>query len=600
MLYTNLLYFLVAIFVFSTNTPAARPALPLLWTLAALAAVYWGFYCLAIRMFNRSTAGVAGYFSVEKKLSFLAVLVFTVCIYLLDLKYYLKPLSLRGMLPVLTDAAGLGFFFLLLSMIWLAGRPSYQRLFQRSYSRRALAGANIKANLPIVLPWLTLSLVFDCLLLLPIPGLASILRSAWGELVLFALFLFFLTLVFPPLVRWLWGCTPLPPGPQRDRLLAFCRSQHFDTKMYIWPLFEGQVLTAGIMGIVPGLRYLLVTPALLETLNEEELDSVLAHEIGHVKHRHVLLYVLLFLGFSLLAGTAAKPLPHLILSNDFFYSLLAHLSLTPGSLLGVLAALPIFILLLIYFRFIFGYFVRHFERRADAHVFRAVGTGTPLIHAFEKILLFGGGSREEKNWHHFGIGERIDFLQRCEQDRSLIDRHGRRLRLHLIAYCACIALSVFFLQRIDIGNLSEGYEMKYAEAVLLQKVRQEPGNSLRLMHLGDFLQRHKMERRAIEAYEKALALTPLNAELNNNLAWLLVTAQDKDVRDPERALFLAQTAVLLKKSGYIFDTLATAYWANGLVEEAVITQMKAIRLDPKNKAFYQEQIEKFRQQRWGE
>jgi cytochrome c-type biogenesis protein CcmH/NrfG len=134
----------------------------------------------------------------------------------------------------------------------------------------------------------------------------------------------------------------------------------------------------------------------------------------------------------------------------------------------------------------------------------------------------------------------------------------------------------------------------------LQKVRQEPENSLWLMYLGDFLQSRKMERKAVDAYEKALQLTPKSAEINNNLAWLLVTAQDKAIRDPQRALALARTAALLKENGYIFDTLATTYWANGLVEEAVAAQIKAIRLDPDNRAYYQNQLEKFRKQRWGE
>jgi len=600
MLYTNLLYFLVAIFVFSTNTPAPRPALPSFWALAALAVVYWGFGRLAARMFHRSASGPAGYFSAEKKLSVLAVLVFAGCVYLLELKYYLNPLSLGGRLPVLADVAGLGCFFLLLILMWRAARPHYQRIFQRSYTPWAFVRSNVKANLPIILPWLTLSLVFDCLLLLPIPGLDGVLRSPWGDLVLFALFLLFLILVFPPLVRTLWGCTPLPPGPLRQRLRAFCQSQGFHSEMYVWPIFEGQVLTAGIVGIVPKLRYLLLTPALLETLNEEELDSVLAHEIGHVRHRHLLLYIALFLGFSLLAGAVAKPLPHLILSSDFFYRLLASLPVAPGNLLGILATLPLLVLILVYFRFVFGYFARNFERQADAFVFRALGTGWPLVRSFEKIALLGGGSREEKNWHHFGIGERIDFLQRCERDRSLIDRHDRRVRRHLLAYAVCIGLGVLVLQGIDVGKLSEGYETKYAEAVLMQKARQDPENSLWLLYLGDFLQGRQMEQRAIDAYEKALALTPMSAEINNNLAWLLITAQDKRLRNPERALTLAHTAALLKERGFILDTLATAYWANGLVEEAVATQLKAIRLDPENRAYYQGQMEKFRRQRWGE
>jgi Zn-dependent protease with chaperone function len=600
MLYNNLIYFLVVIFVFSTNTPAAKPPLPPILTLAAFVASAWGFSRIASRMFSRSASGSTAYFSVEKRLSILAVLVFMGFVYLLDLKYYLAPISLGGSLPVLADVAGLGCFFLLLVLMWRAARLRYQQIFQRSYSSWAFVWSNFKVNLPIILPWLTLSLVFDALLALPFPELVKALRSPWGDLVLFILFLFFLVLVFPPLVRSLWGCTPLPPGPLRDRVLTFCRAQGFHSEIYTWPLFEGQVLTAGIMGIVPKLRYLMVTPALLEILSEDELDSVLAHEIGHVKHLHLILYIALFLGFSLFAGAVAKPLPHLILSSDLFYGMLPRLPLAPENLLGLLVTAPLLLLLLIYFRFVFGYFIRNFERQADAFVFRALGSSQSLIRSFEKIALFSGGNRDEKNWHHFGIGERIDFLKRCEQDRNLVKQHGRKLRLSLFCYGVCIGLTLLVAHRFDVSNISEGYEIRYAEAVLLQKVRQEPDNSLWLMYLGDFLQSRKMERKAVDAYEKALQLTPKSAEINNNLAWLLVTAQDKTIRDPERALALARTAALLKENGYIIDTLATAYWANGLVEEAVAAQIKAIRLDPNNRAYYQNQLEKFRKQRWGE
>jgi len=600
MLYNNLIYFLVVIFIFSTNTPAAKPLLPPILTLAAFVASVWGFSRIASRMFTRSASGSTAYFSVEKKLSILAVLVFMGFVYLLDLKYYLDPLSLGGSLPVLADIAGLGCFFLLLILMWRAARLRYQQIFYRSYAPWAFVWSNFKANLPIILPWLILSLVFDALLALPFPELVKALRSPWGDLILFILFLFFLVLAFPPLVRSLWGCTPLPPGPLRDRVLAFCRAQGFHSEIYTWPLFEGQVLTAGIMGIVPKLRYLMVTPALVEILSEDELDSVLAHEIGHVKHLHLVLYIALFLGFSLFAGAVAKPLPHLILSSDLFYDILPRLPFAPENLLGLLVTAPLLLLLLIYFRFVFGYFIRNFERQADAFVFRALGSSQSLIRSFEKIALCSGGNRDEKNWHHFGIGERIDFLKRCEQDRNLVLQHGRKLRLSLFCYGVCVGLTLLVAQRIDVSNLSEGYELRYAEAVLLQKVRQEPENSLWLMYLGDFLQSRKMERKAVDAYEKALQLTPKSAEINNNLAWLLVTAQDKAIRDPQRALALARTAALLKENGYIFDTLATTYWANGLVEEAVAAQIKAIRLDPDNRAYYQNQLEKFRKQRWGE
>ena len=600
MIYNNLLYFLVVIFIFSTNAPATKPALPPFWTLAILATVSWGYAHVASRLFARSRFNAASYFSVEKRLSMLAVAVFVGWVYLLDLKYFLEPLSLAGRLPVFTDIAGLGCFFLLLVLMWRAARPRYQQIFQRHYTPMGFVLSNCKANLPIVLPWLVLSLVFDGLLALPFPELVKILRSPWGDLVLFTLFLVFLVLAFPPLVRTLWGCRPLPTGPLRERLKAFCRKQGFHSEIYSWPLFEGQVLTAAIMGIVPRLRYLLITPALLETLTEDELDSVLAHEIGHVKHLHLLLYIALFLGFSLFAGAVAKHLPHLILSSEMFYDLLPYLPFAPENVLGMAATAPLLVLMLIYFRFVFGYFIRNFERQADAYVFRAMGTGGPLINAFEKIALLSGGNRDEKNWHHFGIGERIYFLKQSERDRSLVIRHDRKLRFGLAAYGLCLVVSIMVLQRIDTSKLAEGYETKYAEAVLLQKVRQEPDNSLWLMYLGDFFQSRKLEHRAIDAYERALALTPMSAEINNNLAWLLVTAQDKNLRNPQRALTLARTAVLIKERGYILDTLATTYWANGLVEEAVMTQVKAIRLDPENRVYYQKQLERFKAQRYGE
>ncbi len=600
MLYSNLLYFLVVIFVFSTNTPSSQPPFPPLATVASVIGLYGLFALIASRVFTRAGHGSGAYFAAEKKLSILAVGFFMVLVYGLDLKHFLAPLTLGDRMPVLADLVGLACFFLLLMLMWRAGQRQYEILFQRRYTTWALLRSNLKANLPTVLPWISLSLVFDGLQLLPLPQLRQLLRSPWGDLVLFALFLSFLTLVFPPLVRKLWGCTPLPAGPMRNRLLDFCHAQGFRSEIYTWPLFEGQVLTAGIMGIVPGLRYLLITPALLESLDAEELDSVLAHEIGHVRHLHLLLHMALFLGFSLLAGAVATPLPHLILSSDLYYTLLHLLPVSPENILGVLATAPLLMLMVVYFRFVFGYFIRNFERQADAFVFRAQNTARPLISSFEKIAYLSGSPREEKNWHHYGIGERISFLEACETDRSLIKRHERKLRGSLLVYFALIGLIVLGLGRMKTGKLSSEHEAKYAEAVLKQKIRQEPKNSLWLIYLGDFLQSRQMENKAVDAYNRALTLAPMNAELNNNLAWLLLTAKDASIRDPYRALTLALTAAMLDERGHILDTLATAYWANGMIDEAVATETRAMRMDEKNIGYYLEQLGKFKNSRWNE
>lgn len=599
MIYNNLIYFLVVIFVVSTDTAPKEPLLAPAYGAMVLGGLLVLFSQIAARLYRRARFGSASaYFSAERRLSILAVLFFLVAVYVVDLKYYLRFLSLDGRLPVLENLGGLAVFFVFLAQMWLQAQPAYEAVFQRRYTPARFVVSNIKANLPIVLPWLVLSLVFDLLSFLPLPRFQQILTSPWGDLILFTAFVVFLAVFFPPLVRWLWNCRPMPDSSLRREIERFCRQQDFKAEILYWPLFEGQVLTAGIMGIVPRFRYLLVTPALLAALDPEELESVLAHEIGHVKRMHLVLYIYLFLGFSLLAGALARVLPYLVLGWDFFYLMVERLHVSPDTLLALFSGGLILLLMIVYFRFIFGYFIRNFERQADLYVFRAQGTSWPLIRSFEKIATLSGNIRDEKSWHHFGIGERIDFLQRCEQDRSLIHRHDRKVWLGLAAYTMIVLSCVVAVRQVDLDKLAAGNETRYMEAVLEQKLRQEPKNSGWLLLLGDLMQEKKMERKAINAYERALKLDPLNGDVANNLAWLLLTASDSALRDPVRALTLARTAATLKQQGYILDTLATAYWANNLKEEAILTELKALKLDPENRRYYLDQIRKFKESTW--
>ena len=116
MFYNNLLCFLVAIFVFSASNPPEKPWLPPVVALALLLASLWLFAAVAGRQFA-AAASAGRYFRAERRLSFLAVGLFVVLVGLLDLKYYLQPLSLGDRLPVLTDIGGLAVFFLLLALV---------------------------------------------------------------------------------------------------------------------------------------------------------------------------------------------------------------------------------------------------------------------------------------------------------------------------------------------------------------------------------------------------------------------------------------------------------------------------------------------------
>lgn len=601
MIYTNLLIFLVAIFLFSMDTAADSPMLSGWSALVVFVLLLAGFDRLAKYVFGRcKNFTSASYFRAEKKLTIAALCFFLATLYFCDAKYYLAVLSFGNRLPAFVNISGLSLFLLYLALMWRIGRINYHQIFGRSYSATGFIVSNIKANLPIVLPWVILSLLYDLAALVPSPNLHALLASEWGDLVFFVVFLFFVLLFFPPLVKRLWGCKKLPDGPLKRHLLQFCEKQGFSADLYIWPLFEGQALTAGVMGIVPGLRYILLTPAIIETMSLAELEAVMAHEIGHVKKGHLLLYILLIGGFSVFAGMLAEPLIYMLLSRESFYAVMAKGQISPETVITFAGAVPLLLFMLIYFRYIFGYFIRNFERQADLHVFSVIGSSQALISAFEKIAVLSGDIRDQPSWHHFGIGERVEYLERCEQNPENIKRHDRKVRGSLLCYIVILVLAMGLARQIPTEQLARNYEESYAEAVLLEKARQEPEKALWHRLLGDLMVNRKMEKRAYEAYEKALALEPANPEIMNNLAWLILTSRDLSLRDPRRALTLARTAAAVQPKGYILDTLAMAYWANDFVNEAITSERQAIFADPGQRRYYQMQAERFMRQTYKE
>lgn len=599
MIYNNLIYFLAVIFVVSTAAAPEQPRLPPWFGLPLFALLLLAFSLLANKLFgSHPSVSSKRYFAAEKKASLLATVLFIASFFLFDLKYYAQLLSFKNTLPVLTNLPGLVIFFVFLILMWLRALPSYQRIFNSSVSPTDFVLNNIRTNLTIILPWLILSLFFDLLNIIAPARMEKWGGSPWGELLVFLFFLMLLILLFPPVIRRLWGCIPMEHGPLRTAIERFCRSQNFSSEILYWPLFEGKMVTAGIMGIVPKFRYLLLTPALLSALDQQELEAVLAHEIGHVKKYHLLLYVLLFFGFSLLAEAMAEPLHLLLLNNDWFYHLMIWSRISGEKLLTFFEAAIVFLLMILYFRFLFGYFIRNFERQADLYVFKAQKTAFPLIRSFEKIAAMSGNIRDKKNWHHFGIGERIDFLEKCEHDPRKIRLHDWKVACSLAAYFLLIGAGSWSLHHLDTESLSAGSQAHYVKAVLEEKLQQEPENSRWLKLFGDLMLGQGKETAALRAYEKASGNLPVSSELANNMAWLLLTAEDSSLRDPVRALDLARSAARFSEQGYILDTLATALWANGKVDEAAAAEKKAVELDPDNRAYYQNRIEKFHKASW--
>jgi len=92
---------------------------------------------------------------------------------------------------------------------------------------------------------------------------------------------------------------------------------------------------------------------------------------------------------------------------------------------------------------------------------------------------------------------------------------------------------------------------------------------------------------ALNDYKRALELNPKDPSIHNNLAWLYAKAKDEKFQDKIKALEHAVKAAELtnEKNAEVLDTLASAYFSNGKVAEAVETEKKALKLEPGNIVF---------------
>jgi tetratricopeptide (TPR) repeat protein len=85
---------------------------------------------------------------------------------------------------------------------------------------------------------------------------------------------------------------------------------------------------------------------------------------------------------------------------------------------------------------------------------------------------------------------------------------------------------------------------------------------------------------AIEDYKKALEQEPDNSGVLNNLAWVLATSPEDNLRDGARAIELAKHAceVTEYKQAHILSTLAAAYAESGDFDTAITWSEKAVDL----------------------
>lgn len=608
-MFGNFLYFIVALLITSTYHPTEEPGLGTAETLALFLLLCGAYAVYALLCFRRIDAAARHapeavadqqFQSAILRCSILAVGVHALAIYGLSLPALVERLPLVGGSSTLQSLLFLALFTGYLALAWSAAFPAYRRIYRPEFGRGEYVWSNISFALPVLLPWLLLSGTLDLLNVFAPGPVRRVLETTEGQIGVFSVFLLGTAIVAPGFIKRFWRCRPLAAGPARARIEALCRRAGLAfADILHWPLFGGRMITAGVMGLARRFRYILVTPSLLEVLEPEELDAVMAHEIGHVKRRHLLFYLLFFAGYLLLSLVVYDLFLYGMLYAEPLWEAFRRSGISQATLVSIVFSAAILGVFLIYFRFVFGFFMRNFERQADGYVFRLLPSARPLVTTLQKIAAASRQSPDRPNWHHFSIRQRIEFLLACEADPRRLARHDRRVRRAIGLYLAVLALLAVVGYQVNLGTVGARMSDHLFATLLEREIAKNPHSAALYGLLGDLQYRRRNWDEARLAWEASLLRKPDNPVVLNNLAWLLATCEDERLRDPPRALELALEAARLQESSFILDTLAESYFANGRYEEALVTGERALRLAAGDRRHYEEQLRKFREKARG-
>lgn len=258
----------------------------------------------------------------------------------------------------------------------------------------------------------------------------------WAADAVLGIISFLVLLISPVILCYIWATEPLPPGPLRERFERICKRIGLRYRDVLLWHTHGMTVNAAVMGFIPPLRYILVSDALLETMDDEEIEAVFGHEAGHVHHWHLPFFGLFALASMYVTGGVLELLVRGRVITDS----------------GLLQLIGLVVLLGLWL-FGFGWLSRRFERQADLFGVRSVtpdiqnclswcpihgerqasGVCVSAANLFgrtlSKIAGLNGIPKAAPSWRHGSIESRCRLIERFAQDAAAVNRFDRQLWL---------------------------------------------------------------------------------------------------------------------------------------------------------------------------
>lgn len=323
---------------------------------------------------------------------------------------------------------------------------------------------------------------------------------AWGFWILVTLLVGRLlpVLIVPIFYRY----KPLSAGAVRDRILRLAAGYGLPIEnIYGLDLSKTtKKANAAFLGLGRAKRVVL-SDTLLDHFDPEEIEVIVAHEVGHYKMRHVWKH----LAFSGLASLAA------------FWGIQRVLALgaTRFGLMGLAdpANFPLVGLVALAFGLVWmpaeNGFSRRLERAADRFALAATGRAEAFIRAMEKLARVNLADPQPHPLVEFFLHSHPAIAKRIAFARALA-RGGGRPVVALLAVCLSGALAVGLLAGAGCAEQGSNAVAPLAVEGEGASVGRLNESGVKLLDRGEFVQ-------AIRTFEQALAQDPQDAVLRENL-----------------------------------------------------------------------------------
>jgi STE24 endopeptidase len=188
--------------------------------------------------------------------------------------------------------------------------------------------------------------------------------------------------------------------------------------VYRWKLSEKSKKANAALTGLGSTRRIILADTLLDNYAPEEIEAVLAHELGHHVHKHILKSILVQAGITLLGFWIANFVLHYAVDHHMFD--LEELSDFANLPLLALTATVLSLLLMP----ALNAYSRFNERQADRYAFESIASVEPFISSMNKLAQQNLAERTPSRWiellfhSHPAISRRVAAAKEWAQAQS--------------------------------------------------------------------------------------------------------------------------------------------------------------------------------------